>query len=106
MAPVFIDPQQIAQVLENLIANAYQAMPQGGTLTVGAEGGRDQVRLSVADTGTGISPENMKRLFEPPFTTKARGIGLGWAVSKRLVEANGGSIAVESTEGAGYGVHG
>jgi PAS domain S-box-containing protein len=101
LASVLVDPQQTAQVLDNLLTNAYQAMPEGGTLTISAEGGRDHVRLSVADTGTGISEENMKRLFEPLFTTKARGIGLGLAVSKRLVEANGGNIAVESTEGGG-----
>jgi PAS domain S-box-containing protein len=101
LVSVFVDPEQIGQVLENLLTNAYQAMPEGGTLTISAEGGRDHVLLSVTDTGTGISEENMKRLFEPLFTTKARGIGLGLAVSKGLVEANGGSITVESTEGQG-----
>jgi signal transduction histidine kinase len=59
------------------------------------------VALSVKDTGCGIAEENMEKLFEPLFTTKAKGIGLGLAVSKNLVEANGGSIEVESVEGEG-----
>jgi signal transduction histidine kinase len=59
------------------------------------------VRIMVKDTGTGISPENMQKLFEPLFTTKAAGIGLGLAVSKKLAEANGGHIEVESEMGKG-----
>jgi PAS domain S-box-containing protein len=96
LPPVFVDPIQIEMVLDNLVTNAYQAMPGGGQLTVSARTDEDKVRLSVQDTGTGISPENMAKLFEPLFTTKARGIGLGLALSKKLVEANGGTIEVES----------
>lgn len=98
---VVVDPQQIGQVLENLVTNAYQAMPQGGTLTIEARDSNDEVCLSVADTGLGITEENMAKLFEPLFSTKSRGVGLGLAVSKMLVEANGGSIEVESEEGRG-----
>ena len=98
---VLVDLRQLVQVLRNLVANAYQAMPEGGTLAITAEAAEDGTQVSVADTGVGIAPENMEHLFEPLFTTKARGIGLGLAVSKNLVEVNGGRIEVESEEGKG-----
>jgi len=101
LPPVFVDPRQIGQVLGNLVINAYQAMPEGGDLTISAWAEEDKVALSITDTGCGISPENIGKLLEPLFTTKARGIGLGLAVSKNLVEANGGGIEVESQEGQG-----
>lgn len=99
--PVFVDSQQIVQVLINLVTNAYQAMPEGGRLTIGAQVRGDRVALAVTDTGCGIPQENMGRLFEPLFTTRARGIGLGLVTSKNLVEANGGSIEVQSEVGKG-----
>jgi signal transduction histidine kinase len=101
LPPVFVDPRQIGHVLGNLVINAYQAMPEGGDLTISARAEEDKVTLSITDTGCRISPENIGKLFEPLFTTKARGIGLGLAVSKNLVEANGGGIEVESQEGQG-----
>ena len=101
LPPVFVDPQQIGQVLGNLVVNACQAMKEGGALTISAQAEEGQVSLSVADTGVGISEENMTKLFEPLFTTKARGFGLGLVTSRNLVEANGGSMEVESEEGKG-----
>ena len=123
LPPVFVDPRQIGQVLGNLVTNAYQAMPDGGRLTIhvsedegierrGDKGTRRQgdslpvspspcLHVSMSDTGCGIPEENMKKIFEPLFTTKAKGIGLGLAVSKNLVEANGGSIEMESEMGKG-----
>ncbi len=101
LSPVLVDPQQIEQVLANLVTNAYQAMPDGGELSIRAEGNEKQIHLSLTDTGCGMSPETMAKIFEPLFTTKARGIGLGLSVSKNLVEVNGGSIAAESTESQG-----
>ncbi len=116
---VFVDQQQIEQVLGNLVINACQAMKDGGRLTIRAElreaegmeargglkakGASQQgfVAVEVQDTGSGISPENMKKLFEPLFTTKPKGIGLGLPVSRRLAEANGGRIEVESEPGKG-----
>ncbi len=98
---LYVDSSQIGQVLSNLVANAYQAMPEGGDLTLHARAEDGEVKITVSDNGVGISEENMERLFEPLFTTKARGIGLGLAVSKKLVEINGGRIEVESEEGAG-----
>jgi PAS domain S-box-containing protein len=98
---VYIDPHQMRQVLGNLVVNACQAMPKGGKLFITAHPHMKMVSISVKDTGTGISPENMPKLFEPLFTTKVRGIGLGLAVSKKLTEANGGRIEVESEQGVG-----
>lgn len=98
---VCIDATQIGQAINNLITNAYQAMPDGGKLAIKASKKDKQVHLSFTDNGKGISKENLEKIFEPLFTTKARGIGLGLALSKRLVEANGGELEVESHEGKG-----
>jgi len=118
------DPFQMGQVLQNLVANAAQAMPKGGALTISARRGsgvRGQgsgmegfdadprspasdpcfIEISVKDTGCGISPENMGKLFQPLFTTKTKGIGLGLVVCKNLVEANSGRIEVKSRLGEG-----
>jgi signal transduction histidine kinase len=96
LPPLFVDPQQIDQVLTNLVTNAYQAMPEGGNLTIRGWAEMGRVTLSITDTGCGIPPENIKKIFEPLFTTKPRGIGLGLAICKSLVEANGGKIEVIS----------
>lgn len=101
LCTVFVDPGKIDQVLVNLVTNAYQAMTDAGRLTVRAREEQNKVSLSITDTGCGISKANMQNIFEPLFTTKARGIGLGLAVSRSLVEASGGSIKVESEEGKG-----
>ena len=101
LPPVFVDLQQIGQVLTNLVINAYQAMPHKGKLTLLSYTQEDSVILAVSDTGAGISPEHKEKLFEPLFTTKIKGIGLGLAVSKDLVEANRGTIEVESEVGQG-----
>jgi PAS domain S-box-containing protein len=97
----YVDPHQMGQVLSNLVLNAYQAMPAGGELTAYARRQADEIAITIQDTGEGISPENMGQLFEPLFTTKPKGIGLGLAVSKKLVEANAGRIAAQSQVGKG-----
>lgn len=97
-----VDPQQVGQVLNNLITNAIQAMPAGGLLTFeGSQDNEGMIRLQITDTGEGISPENMKKLFQPLFTTKAKGIGLGLVVCRNLTEANGGRIEASSETGRG-----
>jgi signal transduction histidine kinase len=101
LPPIFADPHHMVQVTGNLILNACQAMPEGGTLTISARAQDSMICVSFQDSGSGITPENMKKLFEPLFTTKAKGIGLGLAVSKKLVEANDGRIEVESEPGKG-----
>jgi PAS domain S-box-containing protein len=98
---VCADALHIQQVLGNLITNACQAMPEGGRLAISAGRENDQVWIAVEDSGIGIPPENMPKLFEPLYTTKATGIGLGLAVSKKLVEANGGRFEVHSESGQG-----
>jgi two-component system sensor histidine kinase HydH len=89
---LFADPRQLRQVVMNLVLNALDAMPEGGTLCVRAEASADGVCLTVADTGTGILPAIRPRLFEPFATDKETGLGLGLVVSKRIVEDHGGSI--------------
>jgi signal transduction histidine kinase len=119
-----VDPLQMVQVLVNFITNAVQAMPEGGSVRISARrvaSSKGQVamegqislthdplpldaafvEISVTDTGEGISPENRKKLFQPLFTTKPKGIGLGLVVCKNLVEANGGRIDVASEVGKG-----
>jgi signal transduction histidine kinase len=76
-------------------------MPGGGTLTIRGQGGPTTVRLSVTDTGTGMDPEALRRIFEPYFSTKATGTGLGLTIAKRNVELNGGQIHVQSSPGRG-----
>ena len=100
---VRVDRVQIGQVVLNLITNAVQAMNgHGANITFrGRPAANGFVKLDVVDSGTGMSPEEMQRLFEPLFTTKARGIGLGLAVSRGLVLANGGAISADSSPGAG-----
>lgn len=100
---VHVDPVHAGQVVMNLLTNAVQAMgDKGGTLKLRARlNGHDGVLLEITDTGPGVAPENLERIFEPLFTTKARGIGLGLAVSKSLAQANGGNLAVTSEPGSG-----
>jgi signal transduction histidine kinase len=97
-----VDPVQVGQVLFNLLTNAVQAMEAGGgTLTLRARRHGDRVRIDVADTGPGIPAEQLEKIFEPLFTTKARGIGLGLSVSRTLVTANGGTLTASNQPGGG-----
>lgn len=101
LPPLLVDPHQVDQVLTNLMTNACQAMPEGGWLTLTARALEERVSLTVSDTGCGMSAQQLETAFEPLFTTKARGIGLGLTLSRNLVEANGGHIDVKSEEGKG-----
>ena len=102
LPPVYADPSHVIQVLGNLVTNACQAMASGpGKLTLSASLQSDMIAIAVQDTGMGIPPENMGKLFEPLFTTKTKGIGLGLAVSQKLTEANGGRIEALSQFGQG-----
>jgi PAS domain S-box-containing protein len=96
---LMIDPGLMKRVFSNLITNAVQAMPEGGELTVDASKSDEEALVSFHDTGVGIPQEDFSKLFNPFFTTKAKGQGLGLAVCKRLVEAHGGEITVESRLG-------
>jgi nitrogen fixation/metabolism regulation signal transduction histidine kinase len=100
---VLVDRRVISRALINLIENALQAMPEGGTLQLSAErlAGRDEIALTIADSGTGLDPDVRRRLFEPYFSTKSSGTGLGLAIVRRAVEAHHGRIEVESEPGRG-----
>lgn len=103
------DPQQLKQVLINLVFNAAEAMPAGGTLAIRAAAGaaasaegRNELVVAVSDTGTGINPDSMASIFRPFFTTKKkRGTGLGLSVCDRIMKAHGGTVSVESQQGVG-----
>ncbi len=96
-----IDVDRMKRAFINLTKNAVDAMPDGGKLTITSEKANGKVKIAFADTGGGISEENLKKLFGPLFTTKAKGMGLGLAICKRVVEAHGGAISVESVVGKG-----
>jgi signal transduction histidine kinase len=98
---VTVDPEKMSLVLINLIMNAIQAMPEGGTLTVETEKGKKQtLSIAVFDTGVGIPEENLKNVFEPFFTTKEEGTGLGLPLVKMIVERHGGKVRVASADGS------
>jgi signal transduction histidine kinase len=101
LPPVEVDRDQIKQALYNVIRNSLQAMKAGGFLRIRT--GRDETHffVSFTDTGGGISAENMGRIFQPYFSTKAGGSGLGLLIVRRIVRAHGGEVAIESTEGKG-----
>lgn len=99
---VLADPDQLGRAFENIILNGLQAMPEGGCLTVRTEVSDSRwIAASISDTGVGIREEDLDKVFEPLFTGKAKGIGLGLAVTRALVEANGGTIDVGSRIGEG-----
>ncbi len=92
------DRDRLKQVLLNLVLNAIQAMPSGGTLEIAAAAG-GMLTVTVADTGSGIAPELLPKVFEPYVTTKTKGLGLGLAIVRRIIEAHGGSIEAVSEPG-------
>ena len=96
------DPSMLRQALLNLAVNAVQAMPHGGTLRFASEAARDgRVLIRVRDTGTGIPADQLARVFDLYFTTKAGGSGIGLSMVFRTVQLHDGDIEVESTPGAG-----
>ena len=103
LPPVQVDSMQIGQVLINLLINAEQAMPDGGSITIAGHEENDCVVLQVADTGQGIPPEQQTVIFDPFFTTReaGKGTGLGLAISHSLMEQNNGKITVSSRVGSG-----
>ncbi len=99
--PLSLDPVQAGQVFLNLIENSIQAMEEGGTIKISTRSIDNTIEANFADSGCGIPEKNLEKIFEPLFTSKTDGIGLGLAITKSLVEANGGVILVESIEGKG-----
>lgn len=98
---VLMDKRHIKQALLNLIQNAMAAMPEGGTLGILAEVADDELRISVSDTGTGIPEELLTKIFEPYFTTKKNGTGLGLTITFKIIKEHAGEISLESKEGRG-----
>jgi two-component system sensor histidine kinase HydH len=103
-----VDGEQVRQLLVNLALNALDVMPRGGILEIELESPADgQVRLHVRDTGPGVEPKQLSRLFEPFFTSKETGLGLGLAVSQRIARDHGGSLRAENRPegGACFSLH-
>jgi signal transduction histidine kinase len=95
------DPEQLARVLRNLILNAIDAMPEGGTLALRTAALSQGIRLEISDTGLGLTPEECDRLFTPYYTTKTHGTGLGLAIVQSVISDHKGRISVESAPGKG-----
>jgi len=96
-----VDPDQLRQALHNLVTNAVDATPDAGTVRVASRSGSREHTIEVRDTGTGIDPQVLPRIFDLYFTTKPRGTGIGLAVTQQIVTAHGGTIEVDSQPGAG-----
>jgi two-component system sensor histidine kinase HydH len=101
VAPVFANGPDLQRVFTNLIINAIQAMPQGGTLTVATEERDGAVSIRIQDTGVGIAPEQQKKIFLPYYTTKTQGTGLGLSTAQKTVLTQGGNISFQSEAGKG-----
>ena len=103
LPPLHADPELLRNCLFNFITNAAQAMPDGGRITLGAsfDATAGEFSLTFRDEGAGIQPDDLDKIFQPYFTTKEAGIGLGLAITERIIREHGGRIAVASTPGAG-----
>jgi PAS domain S-box-containing protein len=101
LPPAFFDERYMKQALLNLIKNAQAAMPHGGLLTVATQVSDNEIRISVCDTGMGMNAESLAKIFEPYFTTKDNGTGLGLTLVFKIIKEHHGEIAVESREGEG-----
>nr|WP_306469779.1 HAMP domain-containing sensor histidine kinase [Oscillatoria laete-virens] len=96
------DAGKIERVIQNLVTNAFDAMPKGGSVTLSSGASLDSIVIKITDTGKGIPEKNLAKIFEPFFTEgKQQGTGLGLSICKRIIEAHGGIISVESREGVG-----
>jgi signal transduction histidine kinase len=101
LPPVLADPDQVRIILGNLIRNAREAMPEGGKLFITGRQIQENVEIEVRDTGVGISANDLNRIMEPLYSTKARGLGLGLAIARAILEKNKGSLRVSSEPGQG-----
>lgn len=101
--PVYasVDDSSMRGALMNLILNAIEAMPHGGTLSIAANQTDETLRLEITDTGTGMGEEEVKKILEPFYTTKERGLGLGMPYATRVIEQHGGALSINSQKGEG-----
>ncbi len=98
---LYVDPDKIKRVFVNLIKNALDALPNGGTISLVSKETNDQVEIIFFDTGIGIPVDVLPKIFSPLFTTKAQGMGFGLAICKRVIEAHGGTISVQTAKSKG-----
>jgi signal transduction histidine kinase len=98
---LMVDVEKLKRVFSNIMKNAFDAMPDGGVLRIESRKSMENVEFIFADTGIGMSKETLQKIWVPLFTTKAKGMGFGLPITKRLVETHGGSISVTSTLGKG-----
>ncbi|MDH7516718.1 MAG: ATP-binding protein, partial [Bacteroidota bacterium] len=98
---VHIDREEFSRALTNILRNAVQAIEGKGTITITAQREAGDIVIRVTDTGHGIPPDALPRIFEPNFSTKTEGMGLGLAIVKKIIDDAGGVISIESEEGAG-----
>jgi signal transduction histidine kinase len=98
---LFLDSELIKTCIFNVVLNAFQAMPGGGRLTVSTKASDSKASMIFADTGSGVSRENLSKVFDPFFSTKETGLGLGLALMKRVVEEHSGKVDFQSVEGKG-----
>ena len=103
LPPARVDRDQLSQAFLNLLLNSLESIEGGGKIRITVKKGDNQhgMEMAIADTGRGIPPEDLGRVFEPFFSTKRGGTGLGLAIVHQIVESHGGEIAVESTERVG-----
>jgi signal transduction histidine kinase len=98
---ILIDRHKLKEVLINLLQNAMQSMPEGGTITVASAGRDGNLLLSISDTGVGIQESEKEMIFNPFYTSRPGGTGLGLSLANRIIEAMSGNISVESKVGQG-----
>ncbi len=96
-----VDEKLLSQALLNIVINAQQAMPDGGTLSIATTRDGDWATIAVSDTGLGIAEQDRSRIFRPFFSTKARGTGLGLSITQRIIHEHGGDLTFQSTVGHG-----
>ncbi len=101
LEPIAADPELLHRALSNLVLNAMDAMPNGGTITLRTLQGDGQGVVQISDTGTGLTPEEVERIFTPYYTSKQHGTGLGLAIVQSVVSDHGGRISVQSQPGKG-----
>jgi two-component system sensor histidine kinase HydH len=98
---ITVDPEKMQRVFVNLTKNAIDALPHGGKISIKGKVIDDKIQISFSDDGVGISEEILPKLFSPLFTTKAQGMGFGLAICKRIIEAHGGTISVNTAKDKG-----
>jgi signal transduction histidine kinase len=101
LPPIKMDSEKLTQALINIMKNGMQAMEKGGVLRIQTHSLKDHVSVVISDSGSGIPPDQMEKIFNYYYTTKEKGVGLGLPIAHRIIEAHGGQLKVESKAGTG-----